>query len=710
LRASGCKVLLTPDDQANDSIVRLVRPLIEGKIDQLNLDRKFLHKDGTTIWAHNIVQTIRDKAGNFRFLISMVIDFTEKKKMEESLRLSEEKFSKAFKTSPDAININRMSDGVFLDVNEGFTILAGYTREETIGRSSLPGGIGVWAYKEDRDRLVQGLTEHGKVTGLEAPFRHRDGRIIYGMMSAAIIELNGEKCILSITRDMTEKKIQADALCESEKKYRELTNDLPLCVYESDLKGNIIFINGTGTKMFGYSQADIQIGLNISRIVAPADRERAWANLQQSATLEDASQNEYTAIRKDGRRVPVLIMTHPVQKEGTHTGYRGIVIDITERKQMESVIQNSQKLESLGVLAGGIAHDFNNMLTGLFGYLDLARTGLPDSSEVKAYLSNAFSVFARAKALTQQLLTFSKGGDPLKERISIPVLLRQNVYFALSGSNLKVTFGIPEDLWECDADAQQIGQVIDNIIINARQAMPLGGTINVSAENVNETGVIPVMLARKKYVRIAIQDRGIGIPPDVLPRIFDPFFTTKQEGSGLGLATVYSIIKKHEGHIFAESDQEKGTLFTFYLPASPQQDEYKNAIPRTLPLRTKVKILLLDDEIIVREVATALFNALDCDITQASDGKEALELYKRAFSAKVPFDLVILDLTIPGGMGGKDTFEEIRKLDPGVKAVASSGYSDDPIMADPTEYGFKAKLNKPYVKNDLLKLLNTLFT
>jgi PAS domain S-box-containing protein len=669
-------------------------------------EQYFKRKNGSLIFIESNSKMMPD--GYFQ---SILRDATERKHAEEALRFSEEKFSKAFKISPDSINLNRLEDGVYLDVNEGFLAITGYTEEEVIGRSSLPGALGIWVNKEDRNKLVSGLKSNGEVIGLEAPFRKKDGTIIYGIMSARIMEIKGVKCLLSITRDITDKKIQDDALRQSEKQYRELANSLPLGIFEANLKGLMTFVNSTALEWFGYSHTQIDLGINVLQTIAPQYRVAGMENMKHILAGNKNKPNEYLAIRKDGSTFSVLIMTNSiVDKDGLVTGFRGIVVDMTEQKQVESALQNTQKLEALGVLAGGIAHDFNNLLAGIFGYLDIAREWLLDGSTAQAgeCLEKAGSVFNRAKSLTQQLLTFSKGGAPVKKRISINTVLRDMVQFSLSGSSSKAVFDLSDNLWVCEADVHQMGQVIDNIIINARQAMPLGGEILITARNISENHTIPKPLPQGRYITIAIKDCGIGIPQEIISRIFDPFFTTKQQGSGLGLATTYSIVKKHGGHIFVESIIGKGSTFTIYLPALQNEMIAEAEVSNVIQKISNCTILLMDDEEFMRDIGAIALEELGCNLVTVANAEEAIGCFEKRQSEGKSFDLLILDLTIPGGMGGLQVLQELLQRDPTLKAIASSGYSDDPVMADPLKFGFKSKLAKPYLKTALQEIVRSM--
>jgi CheY-like chemotaxis protein/anti-sigma regulatory factor (Ser/Thr protein kinase) len=321
-------------------------------------------------------------------------------------------------------------------------------------------------------------------------------------------------------------------------------------------------------------------------------------------------------------------------------------------------------------------------------------------------LEAAADASKRARELTHQLLTFSRGGLPIKTTASVAELLTDSAGFVLRGSNVRYELSIPHDLWSVDIDMGQVNQVVNNLFINALQAMPKGGTISVQAENclIEQDSVIP--LTPGEYVRIHIQDQGIGIPAENLQKIFDPYFTTKETGSGLGLTTAYSIIKRHDGVITVGSQVGVGTTFCVYLPASRASAAGPpcNAAPNSNYGRSG-KILVMDDEEIIRELAAELLTQLGYEVSLVKDGASAISAYKQARNSGRPFDAVIMDLTIPGGMGGKDALQRIREIDPNVRAIVSSGYSQDPVMADFREYGFAGVLRKPYDANDVAEQL-----
>lgn len=388
-------------------------------------------------------------------------------------------------------------------------------------------------------------------------------------------------------------------------------------------------------------------------------------------------------------------------------GFWWLKRDISEKKRQEEEIMRIQKLESLGILAGGIAHDFNNLLTGILGNISLAQKYLSGSGPAVQRLEAAGKAANRAQELTSQLLTFSRGGAPVRRTGSIVELLRESVTFALRGSNVRCQFILSKNLWPVDIDEAQISSVIHNLVINAVQAMPKGGTIQVQASKYVLKGNHSLPLKNGNYVRIAIRDSGCGIPTQNLQKIFDPYFTTKETGSGLGLATSYAVIRKHDGLITVKSKEGVGSNFYVYLPASTNVPTPSEAKTEKL-VSGHGRILIMDDEEVIRELAGELLESLGYEVKLAWDGSQAVLLYQEAMAAGKPFHVVIMDLTVPGGMGGKETIKKLRELDPSVKAIVSSGYSNDPIMADFERYGFLGVLPKPYTVGTLSELLKKL--
>ncbi len=382
----------------------------------------------------------------------------------------------------------------------------------------------------------------------------------------------------------------------------------------------------------------------------------------------------------------------------------GMVFDITEQKRLEKELQKMQNLESIGNLAGGIAHDFNNILSGIINNIYLSKMYVKHDSKAYENLKSAEKAIHRATNLTQQLLTFSRGGAPVKKAASLTEIIRESTEFILNGSNVTCEYHIADNLRQIEVDEGQISQSIQNLILNASQSMPEGGKIRISIDNIELTRETGFPLHEGSYLKIAIQDEGTGISKENLKNAFDPYFTTKDMGRGLGLSLTYSIIKNHDGHISVESDIGSGTTLTIYLPASENQIE-ENESEEDIFILGQGKILLMDDEEIIRESIGSFLTVSGYEIMYANNGEEAVDLYHKEMKTSNPFDAVILDLTIRGGTGGKEAIKKLLEIDPNVKAIVSSGYSNDPVMAKFREYGFRAVLAKPCRSQEELRAI-----
>ena len=414
--------------------------------------------------------------------------------------------------------------------------------------------------------------------------------------------------------------------------------------------------------------------------------------------------------RKDGRRISMLFSGSTMPGKHNVTEIVCVAKDITKIKELEEELQKLRKLESVGVLAGGIAHDFNNLLQGVFGFISMAGISIDDRGKALAALEKAEKALETAVGLTGQLLTFSMGGKPVMKRIALPSVIGNSVNFAMSGSNSDSRITVAKELWQVEADPGQIGQVIQNVVINAREAMPGGGNVEISAGNVDlPAGDHPLLPEGGKFVRIAVGDSGTGISGKHLSRIFEPYYTTKPKGSGLGLATSFSIVRNHGGMIDVKSVAGKGSTFFIYLPAreageAPPGESRAGASARS----RKGRILVMDDEEQVRDVAMGLIDALGHNVECAENGEVAIEKFRQARNSGTPFDIVILDLTIRGGMGGEEAIGKLREIDPDVTAIVSTGYSDNPVVSEYRTYGFATYLNKPYTIHSLKESLDSL--
>ncbi len=503
-----------------------------------------------------------------------------------------------------------------------------------------------------------------------------------------------------------------EALRRSEAKFRDIVESSVDPIWEIENSGHIlIYISPQIKDMLGYSPKEM-IGKPFSDFLPQKEARRIISILEEKAQrCEPIQSMEHKAMRKDGTEIIVESSAVPFFDEDHQlAGYRGISRDITQRKKADEELQKMQKLTSIGTLAGGIAHDFNNILMGVFGNIEIALMKLEPGHEVYRFIDNAYTALERATKLTKQLLTFARGGDPLLEAVDLQAILKTSVRFNLSGSNVKAHFDLPDDLWQIKADRGQIDHVIANLVINAKQAMPEGGTIYVAAMNISNIRETSAPHLSGDFVRFTIRDEGIGIPSKDIGRIFDPYFSTKDTGSGLGLATVHGIIKKHGGHISVESTPDAGTIFTLYLPA--ERNSGKSDTPRSTREISEEKgsippgrILIMDDEEMVREVAGAMLKQFGYEFEFATEGKEALEKYRTAMKHGKAFDVVIMDLTIPGGMGGKETIRQLLEIDGRARAIVASGYSTDPVMAHFSHYGFSGRVVKPFSMDDLKRVI-----
>lgn len=491
-------------------------------------------------------------------------------------------------------------------------------------------------------------------------------------------------------------------------------------IYSLDLSGSVVLMNEAAEKQCGKSLEEVR-GKTVDEIVS----------LTNEKTLESCGDIGDKLFGEEGSRELRCILTSPGEKERTVTvrgeflrssdgnalGKLLVIRDITQQQQLEEELLKVRKLESVGLLAGGIAHDFNNILTGIITNLFMARMSVYKNEEACQLIADAEKAAFKATRLTKQLLTFSQGGAPVKESIPVSQLVEETVGFSLSGSNVDYQLEFEDDLKLVEVDKGQIDQVLNNLVINAAQAMPEGGTVTITAGNytvLNDTGSDnPVLsgsglpLADGEYVKISVRDEGPGIPRKHIGKIFDPYFTTKTGSSGLGLTTAYSIVKKHGGHIDVESKFGQGAAFSCYLPAmkieTVEEDE-------TIPPAGEEngKVLLMDDDVIIRTVVEKLLRKTGYHVESVTNGSDAIQAYTDAFTLGEPFQFVIMDLTIPGGMGGKETVIKIKEFDKGARVIVFSGYSNDPILKNFKDYGFDGVLKKPFSTDELLHLIKTL--
>jgi PAS domain S-box-containing protein len=569
---------------------------------------------------------------------------------------------------------------------------------------------------------VQGRDEIGSLTGgfndMLSQIQERDSELDLHRKHLEELVLKRTDELKSINKQLQYelgiRQLAEEALVIEKEQLSVTLRSIGDGVITTDINGNIVLMNKVAEDMTGWSleKAAGRPLSDIFHIINEKNRERCEnpvTKVIESGLIVDLEKSTLI-ISQNGQERVIADSCAPIRdKDSKIIGVVLVFQDITEKQKLEEELFRSQKLESVGVLAGGIAHDFNNLLTAILGNISLAKIYLSPQNKIFNMLSDAETASLRARDLTQQLLTFSKGGAPVKKPSSIVGLIKDSASFILSGSKVHCEFDMPEDLWPVEIDEGQMSQVINNLIINADQAMPQGGIIQVTCKNVMVTREDKLPVKEGKYIKVSITDQGMGISEIHFGKIFDPYFTTKEKGRGLGLATVYSIIKNHDGHISVESRLGVGTTFHIYLPASEARIPVQK-IEDKKPLAGKGRILIMDDEEVVRNVAGLMLNNLGYETGFAKDGNEAIELYNKARESGQPFDAVIMDLTIPGGMGGVEAIKILTDMDPEIKAIVSSGYSNDPVMANFREYGFSGAVSKPYKVKELLDTLNDIIT
>jgi PAS domain S-box-containing protein len=628
---------------------------------------------------------------------------SEKKALSSSLQQSELLFRSVFDAMPEGVTINEIlfdkngipSDFRLLNVNTAYEKITGVPAEKARGARASE------LYHDPTDPLFKeyfsvGMNGKSRLLETYIPFSKQ-----YFSISACCL---GNNRFATIFQDITEQKKAREALVLEKERLAVTLQSIGDAVIATNVDGGITLMNRAAEQCTGWTKEESEGKslLEIFNVVDPARRRQCVNPVTRVFETGQVFnlENDTILVKKNGTDITIESCCAPIcDSAGIIIGTTVVFRDITEKIRIEEAMQKNNKLEALGSLAAGIAHDFNNLLGGLFGYLDLARDSAASGGEVTQYIEKAFSVFSRTKDLTAQLLTFAKGGVPLRKKVFMPPFIRDTVQFALGGNTMvKPVYSIDEHLWHSEVDERQLAQTIENITINARDAMPQGGKIIISAENCPPGYAVPLTLAPGRYICIRVRDEGIGIAPEHLSFIFDPFFTTKQKGSGLGLSIALSVVNRHGGTIEVSSGIGKGTAFSIFLPASENVavERYEPALSENH--YGEGPVIVMDDENYICEVTTAMLSGMGYMPVAVATGEEAIAEVEKRVKSDRQFVFALLDLSIPGAMGGLEAGTAIKKIDPEIRVVAMSGYSEDPVIAHPEKYGFDGSITKPYFR------------
>ena len=641
----------------------------------------------------------------------MIRDITRRRRKEEALRELQIQQEAILNSIPDMAWL-KDRESRFIAINEAFGNACGTKPKDLIGKTDSD----VWPmklaekYRADDQEVIK--TNQRKI--VDEPLAAADGqRKWIETIKTPIFDDTGVVIgTTGIARDITQRKLAESAL-EAEKERLVVTlRSIGDGVITTDKTGRITLINRIAEKLTGWKEADA-VGQPLERVFRIVDeftRQPCPNPVQQVIARGKivGLVNNTILISKEGRETVIADSGAPIMdSENNLIGVVLVFRDVTEARRMENEILKVEKLESLGVLAGGIAHDFNNFLAGIIGNLSLAKLETNAADPIYDQLQEMEKAAMRAKNLTQQLLTFSKGGEPVRKPTDLAHLVKESASFAVRGSNVRCEVNFGPDSLIGDVDEGQVTQVIHNLTLNAVQAMPEGGLISISGELIDIYAGNNLTLNAGPYVKLNIEDHGTGIKKEHIQKIFDPYFTTKQKGSGLGLAIAHSVIEKHHGAITVESELGAGTTYRIFLPAIRESDPKMQAEKPVLDTGGG-RILVMDDEEFICKLASDMLTRMGFEVATTHNGEEAIHRYQQSLDSGRKYDAVILDLTIPGAMGGRETIKKLLEIDADVRAIVSSGYSNDPVLSDYARYGFRHAVSKPYRIQDLSEALKAI--
>ncbi len=667
------------------------------------------YKKGSRYVAATYVPDV-EEGGRVKGFFVLVIDITDNMRHQEALTESERKFRNLFENSNDAIFIHDL-EGRVLNVNRRTLELFGYDSDAILSLS-VP-ELHPQEALEKSKWAFEKILEDGHLNFV-TDFIKKNGKIFTAEVSLNLVEIGGEKAVQGIVRDITKRKKDEEALIESEAALKKSQLISGVGSYTLYLDTHKVVWSDQMYRIFGFAPGAVTPTAELVRnMLHPDDLER-WNELNElSSKSHGAYDTVYRIVTGNAEeRIIHSIGEMEYDEVGRAVKIVGTAQDITEQKRAEEKLRELDKLQSVGVLAGGIAHDFNNLMAALIGNIGLAQMYLDPSHEAYAILAAAEKAALKGSGLTKQLITFSSGGIPSKEVLNLQELIADSASFTLSGSDTLLKVHTPDDLWQVEGDDGQLTQVLHNLVLNASQFMTEGGTVMVSAKNIEILADTVLPLKKGRYVMVSVEDCGEGIAEEIQSKVFDPYFTTRgfgsTKGTGLGLAIVHSIVIEHGGHIGLDSKVGEGTTFYFYIPALVDETVADGAAVKPVGKAANGRLLILEDDEQIFIYLPQLLRKLGYETVVAKDGAEAVKLYSEAIANKRPFAAVIVDLVIRGGMGGKEAMERLLKIDPRIKALVSSGYAVDPAVLEYEKYGFKGTLTKPYTVENLKEALRAL--